>query len=155
MIIAISGTPCTGKTSVAEALGERIGYKVIHLNKLAEEMGFYCGYDEKRECKIVDIEKVKKEIKRIFKRYKNIIIESHYSHCIPSDVVIILRCNPKELRNRMELRGWNKKKIDENIEAEIMEICKTEALEMGKNIVEVDTTGKKIERVVEEIIKYI
>ena len=43
--------------------------------------------------------------------------------------------------------------IDENIEAEIMEVCKTEALEQGKKIKEIDTAGKSSEETAEEIHK--
>jgi adenylate kinase len=153
MIIAVSGTPCTGKTSIASLLGKRLGYRVVHLNGLAEEKGLYCGYDRKRRCKIVDTGKMGREVKKISEKCKNIIIESHYSHSLPSDLVIILRCSPRELRKRMGDKGWDREKIEENVEAEIMEVCKAEALEMGKKVVEVDTTGKAVGEVVGEIVK--
>ena len=150
MIIAVSGTPGTGKTEIAKALAERLKWKFIDLNKLAEENQFYLGYDEKRGCKIVDIEKTRKEIEKL---KGNCVLESHYAHDMPADTVIILRANPGELRKRLEKRGWSGEKIEENIEAEIMEVCKTEALEQGKKVKEVDTTGKSVSQVVEEIIK--
>ncbi len=34
-----------------------------------------------------------------------------------------------------------------------MEVCKSEALEMGKKVLEIDTSGKKPEKVADEIIK--
>ena len=34
-----------------------------------------------------------------------------------------------------------------------MEVIKTEALEMGKKVVDIDTTGKKPENVAKEIMK--
>ncbi len=152
-IIAISGTPGTGKTKVAKELAKRLGWKLIELNKLAEDMSLYSGYDRKRKCKIVDIGRVKKEIEKIAKVNKNLILESHYAHEMPCDFVVILRTNPGELRKRMKAKGWSREKIGENIEAEIMEVCKTEALEHGKNVLEIDTTGKKAERVAEEIAR--
>lgn len=155
MIVSIGGTPCTGKTEVAKVLAEKSGWKLVGLNELAEKKDLYSGYDKKRKCKIVDMGGVEEEIKNLSEKHKNLIIESHYAHCLPSDVTVILRCNPKELRKRMRERGWRTEKIEENIIAEIMEVCKGEALEMGKEVVEVDTAGKSVEEVVGEILKNI
>ncbi len=153
MILAISGTPCTGKTTIAKKLGKKLGWIVIGLNELAEKRNLYCGYDKKRKCKIVDLDRIKKQLKQIAKSERNLIIESHYAHDIPCDIVVILRCNPAELRKRMQSKGWSEAKIEENIEAEIMEICKSEALELGKKIIEIDTTGKPSEAVIKEIVE--
>ncbi|MEM5812423.1 MAG: adenylate kinase family protein [Candidatus Aenigmatarchaeota archaeon] len=155
MIVSISGTPKTGKTSVAKALAKILGWKMVSLNSLAKERGFYIGYDRTRKCKVVDIPKIRKEIANISKIHKNLIVESHYSHEIGCDIVVILRTNPKELRKRMKKSGWPKRKIEENVEAEIMEVVKGEALEKAKSVLEIDTTGKKPEQVAESIAKKI
>jgi len=152
MIIVISGTPGTGKTDIAKALAEKLGWKLIELNKLAEEADLYEGYDEKRKCRVVDIEKMEMEISKLGGNY---VLESHYAHDMPADIVIILRVNPGELRKRLEKRGWSNEKIDENVEAEIMEVCKTEALEQGRDVFEVDTTGKSAEEILGEIISHL
>lgn len=128
MILSISGTPQTGKTSVAKALAKKLGWALVSLNQLAKEKGLYSGYDKARRSRIVDIKKLRTEIAKISRKEKNLILESHYSHDMPCDFVVILRTNPKELRKRMQKAGWNGKKIEENIEAEIMEIVKSEAL---------------------------
>ena len=153
MIISICGTPCTGKTSVAKLLAKRLGYKYIDLNEIAQKKNCYAGYDKKRKAKIVDTELVQKEIDKMDNR--NLVLDSHYSHDIKNDLTVILRTNPSELRGRMKRKGWGKEKIEENIEAEIMEVCKTEALEYGRKVLEIDTTGKKPYSVVEEIIEKI
>ncbi len=150
MRLCISGTPATGKTTIAKLLAKKLKWKLIELNKLAEDKNLYCGYDKKRNVKIVDIEKVKKDVEGL--KEKNLIIESHYAHYMPCDLVIILRVNPAEMRKRGEEKGWKKEKMEENLEAEIMEICKQEAFELGRKILEIDTTGKKYENIVKEII---
>lgn len=152
MILALTGTPGTGKTSVADALGEKTGWRVIHLNQLAQEKDLYSGYDEERECKVVDMKALEKEVKKQSKLH-NLIIEAHYSHSLPCDVVIALRTSPEELRERMKEKGWKKEKVEENILSEIMEVCNIESLEEGKKTIEMDTTGKEPEEVVEGIIK--
>ena len=149
MIICITGTPQTGKSSVAKVLAERLNWKLISLNELAEKKKLYCGYDRERKARVVDIGRIEKEVKKI---KGDLVLESHYSHEIPCNLVVVLRTNPAELRKRMKKLGWNKEKIEENIVAEIMEVCKTEALELGRKVIEIDTTEKKPEEIAEEII---
>jgi adenylate kinase len=152
MIISISGTPKTGKTSVARLLAGKLGWRLVSLNELAERKKLYAGYDNSRKSKIVDLKGLRQEIARISKN-QNLILESHYSHDMPCDVAVILRTNPRELRRRMRKAGWTNAKTEENVEAEIMEVVKGEALESTKKILEIDTTGRKPEWVAEQIIK--
>lgn len=155
MIIAITGTPGTGKTEVAKALAKRLGWWYVSLNELAEEEGFYKGYDEERMCKIVDLDRMREEVHILGISHKNMILDAHYSHEMPCDVVIVLRTDLKELRDRMAKKGWEEGKIKENLSAEAMDICKQEALELNKNTYEFDTTGKTPEEVAKEIEKVI
>jgi len=148
MIVAISGTPATGKTPVARALAKLLGWKLIGLNQLAEDRDLYSGYDEKRRCKIVDIDALADEVKKID---EDAVLESHYAHDMPCDVIIILRCNPAELRRRMEEKGWSKEKIEENLEAEIMGVCSEEARDSGRPVLEIDTTKKRPDAIAKEI----
>jgi broad-specificity NMP kinase/uncharacterized protein (UPF0218 family) len=154
MIIAISGTPATGKTSVAKALAKRMKWPAYSLNEIAKQKNLYKGYDKKRKADIVDIKKLRIEVSKLAKKHKNFIIESHYAHEMPNDLVIILRTNPNELYKRMKEKKWWKEKIEENIEAEIMEVCKQEALE-GNVVYEIDTTNKKPYETAEEIENFI
>jgi adenylate kinase len=153
MIISISGTPKTGKTSVAKALAKKLGWRLVNLNHLASKKRLYLGYDRARKSRIVDIKRLRAEVRKIAKKEKNLILESHYSHDMPCDVVVILRTNPAELRKRMARRGWPKKKTEENIESEIMEVVKGEALESAKKVLEMDTTGRRPEWVAEQIVR--
>ena len=150
-VICISGTPGTGKTEVAKALSQRLGWMVIALNDLAESKDIYAGYDEERDCRIVDEEKVNKELDRVGEMH-NLIAESHYAHEMNCDWVIILRASPAELRERLKARGWKPKKIEENALSEIMEVCKSEAMERGRKVIEFDTTGKTADKVADEIM---
>ena len=127
MLVAISGTPGTGKTTVADALGLALGWHVMHLNGIARSKKLWLGRDRRRGCMVVDVEALQEEVRRIQKKERNLIIESHYAHEMDADVTVILRCSPAELRKRLEKKGWSKTKIDENVEAEIMEVCRQEA----------------------------
>lgn len=150
MILAISGTPGTGKTAVAKQLSKKLGWETIELNKLAKEKDLFSGYDEKRKCDIVDVDRVDEEIKKI---KNDVIIESHFAHDIRSDAIVILRTNPAELRKRLEKKDWKKEKIEENILAEIMEVCLSEAMETDRKVVQINTTKYTPEKAANEIIK--
>ena len=152
VIVAITGTPGTGKDTISGIVAKRLGWNLVDLNKLAKQKGLIKGFDKKRNCEIVDISGLKKEIKKI---RGNAIIQSHYSHELNSDLVIVLRTEPKELKKRLEKRGWLKEKIEENLEAEIMEVCNSEALQKTKDVFEVSTSGRSPEKSAEEAVNII
>ncbi len=145
MLIAITGTPGTGKTSVTKIL-EKNGFSVIYLNELVIEKSFILGKDEKRNSNIVDIEKTDE----YFKKHKTndlVFIDGHLSHLFSNvDKVIILRCHPNKLEENLNIKNWKKEKINENIESEILDIILTEAVDIHKkeNIFEIDTTDLSI-----------
>ena len=64
MIVALSGTPGTGKTSVS-ALLQKEGYEVVSLNEIAIKKGFIEGIDKKRNSKILDINRLSKDMPHI------------------------------------------------------------------------------------------
>ncbi|UCC91910.1 MAG: AAA family ATPase, partial [Candidatus Aenigmatarchaeota archaeon] len=155
MIIAITGTPGTGKTDVAKALAKLLGWWSVSLNDLAEEEDIYKGYDKERMCKVVDIERMRKEVNILAVSHKNIIIEAHYAHEMPSDVVVVLRTEPKVLRKRMIDKGFHTAKIAENMEAEMTDVIKEEAIALQKNVYETDNTSKTPDKVAKEIEDFI
>jgi len=151
MKISISGTPCTGKTEVSKLLSKKLKYKLIQVNELAEKLNAFTGYDKKRECNILDIKKLEREINKI---KDNFVIEGHTSHLFSVDIVIVLRCNPEVLKKRLEKRyPKNNLKVKENLETEILGVITSEAIMTNKNVCEIDTTDKKPEEVVDNILE--
>ena len=163
--IIISGTPGCGKTSVARELSNLITGEIISLNELAISENFSFDYDEDRKTVIVDFKiflpYVLKKIKDLKKeKLPYIIIESHFSDVIPNkyiDYAFILRCNPDELINRLKKKNYNSKKINENIQAEILGNCTNYFIEKNtkKPLFEIDTSNLSTEavaNVIEEII---
>jgi broad-specificity NMP kinase/uncharacterized protein (UPF0218 family) len=153
MIIAITGTPGTGKTEVAKALAKRMKWPFFSLNEIAEKNDFYQGYDKERMAKIVDMDKLREEVNVLASENRNIIIESHYAHGMPCDLVIVLRTEPSVLRKRMTAKGFHSEKIAENLEAEMMEVISDEAKEANANVREIDTTRKTAAAAAKEIEK--
>ena len=140
MIIAISGIPGTGKTVVARLLAKQLNANLIDLKKLKVK----CRIDRKRKTKIIDQKDLQKAVnKELRKGDKRInIIESHLSHLLKADFVIILRTNPLILEKRLKNRNWARKKIKENLQAEILDEITIEAMEKHRNVFEIDTTRK-------------
>lgn len=157
MYVALSGTPGTGKTTVATALAKH-GFTIVRLHKLAQENTCIIGIDKDRSTEIIDIKKLNFFIKKNFIKDVLIFFEGHFGHLLKTmDKVIILRCHPQELNRRLLKKKWRKKKINENVEAETIDIILCEAVEHhpSMNIFEIDTTKKTIETVVTSIIEIV
>lgn len=149
MIIAITGTPGTGKTSVCTVQG----LACVDLNSVIEKKGFYTGVDPKRGSLIADLDKLNEYVRH--KDKEVLVIEGHLAHFLNPDVAIVLRANPSELAKRLEHKGFPPQKIQENVEAETLDIILAEAIELCDIVYEVDTSGKSVEEVaavVREII---
>ena len=164
--VIISGTPGTGKTTLSTKLAKRLDYYYLDVNRLISEYKLYESYDRKRKTKVVDIDKLNKalikEINTLTKKYINerlnkkisinykkskklngIIIDSHLSHYLPKKYVklcIITKCGINELNKRLKKKRYGKNKIQENLQAEIFDICLNEAKERKHKIMAVDTT---------------
>lgn len=160
MIILITGTPGVGKTTVSNVLKDKLNANLIAINELVDEKHIYMGIDPERGYKIVDMDVLFEELDKIVKEIDEsnyILIEGHLSHFYENaDLIIVLRANPDVLRDRMKVKGWEKSKIDENIEAEIIGICSYESYEIhGKKASEIDTSSISPQEVSDLIIKVI
>ena len=148
--IIISGTPGTGKTTLAKELADRTKFEYIDVNQVIESENLCTEYDKKRTCNIINIGKLNKALKKLITKSrklqkKGIIIDSHLSHYLPANLVdlcIITKCDLKELKNRLETRNYSKNKVKENIECEIFDICLIEAREIHPKLTIIDTSKK-------------
>ena len=149
MLIALTGTPGTGKTTAAALLP----YKVIDLNEIVKG-GYNLGWDEERGCLEADMEGLEKRLFEIVTERKEdiIVLEGHFSHFF-ADEAIVLRLNPHELKKRLSARGYSDLKIRENLEAEAIDVILTEAVELCSRVSEIDTTDKSPPQVAEIIAK--
>ena len=152
MRIAITGTPGVGKTTVSKVLGEKLGIKVIDITEVVKDYNLYTEKDEDMDSYVIDFEKFENFIEEIEKREKDVILDGHVSHLLNPDYTIVLRCNPEIVKERLEKRGYKPKKVLENVQAEILDICLCES--EGK-VYEIDTTNRDVEDIVNEIVEAI
>lgn len=110
--IAVTGTPGCGKTTLCS----KLAYPVISVHELAEEYECIDEVDVDGAAPI-DIEKLSQSW---VKPTELTLIDGHLSHLLPVDAIIILRCNPKVLKERLQSRGYSKIKVDQNVEIEMM-----------------------------------
>ena len=136
MLVAITGTPGTGKTSACAIL-DRMGYAVLDLEEVARREGCVVGRDDARGSDEVDIDLLRA---KLHVPAKLAFLRGHYSHRMDVDTVIVLRCRPSVLRQRLEDRGWPPSKIRENVEAEAIDAILQEAAGRLPFVFEVDTT---------------
>lgn len=156
-IIFISGTPCTGKTTVSELLSDKLNCKLVKINDLAICDNLVLGTDKDKGYKIIDIDALNESLSDIISSSDNLIVEGHLSHlCYGADKLIILRCRPEILEKRLALRDYSDAKIHENLEAEALGVCSAEALEIYENnIYELDVSDLTPDEIVYILIDLI
>ena len=142
--MALTGTPGTGKTAIADELIMAAGavgdmdIVVLHMNDLVlATPRAVLGQDEERDSLEVDLRAVNRSIKSRWSRGpakgRILIVEGHLSHLIDVDHAIVLRCHPEVLRARLERRGYAPAKVAENVEAEAIDVITIEAVDrLGK-----------------------
>lgn len=147
MRVAVTGTPGTGKTTATNHVESDL--EVVHLNDLIREEGLAEGEDPERGSLIADLDALKE---RLADR-EDVIVESHLAHHIDVDRVVVLRCHPRELRERLLSRGEDSAKAAENAEAEALDVILSEAVEAHglENVYEIDTTDRDPDSVAADI----
>ena len=156
-MIAVSGTPGTGKSVFARALVKRLGASVIELNTLITEKKIYTLDSD--GTKVANLSKMRKEFARAIKDFSGpIVVEGLLAHLLQKKLlthVVVLRTRPKVLERRLRTRDYSNAKMRENIEAEALDIILWEAVDAHgiDKIYEIDTTGLKPDAAVDLFLK--
>ncbi|MEM2006774.1 MAG: adenylate kinase family protein [Sulfolobales archaeon] len=158
--IAISGTPGTGKSVVGTLVSRSLDIGLVELSDFVLENKLVVSYDDERLSFVIDEHKLREHLRRLIAERGRVLVIGHYSEIIDDDVldkIIILRINPVELAERLSKRGWPPKKVLENVEAELLGVCTSNALleHPPNKVCEVDVTGKSVEDVSKEVIEIV
>ena len=140
MRIVITGTPGSGKSTIAKRLSKKLGAPVIDIKKVVQAKKILGKNKE------VSIPKLRSALS-FLKNKKNFIVEGHLA-CevkIPSDFVFVLRCNPKTLQKRLSKRKYSKKKLAENLLAEMLDYCTQRvSVVYGRKPIEIDSSKRSL-----------
>ncbi|MDD1718685.1 MAG: adenylate kinase family protein [Methanoregulaceae archaeon] len=148
MMVGITGTPGTGKSSVADELAAR-GCRVV---RLIETIGPYViGKDPVRGVDMVDEERWSGEFIPV-----DGFVEGQLAHLLPCDRVVVLRCRPDVLADRLRTRGYPEEKVRENVEAEALDVILIETLEEHppQTILELETTTEVPSRIADLVLLF-
>ncbi len=147
-IVAITGTPGVGKTSISRKLHKKIrGSVLIDVNSVAKDNKLYLGKDRSGE-KIVDIKKLARIINIAIKKIDNrvILLEGHLLCDMKIDgaTAIVLRIHLDVLKKRLLKRKYGIEKIRDNVICEATDYCGIHARRNYRNVREFLSTDKDI-----------
>ena len=145
MKIGLTGTPGTGKTTLAN----KLPFDIVHLNEYMRENDI--GEEIENGELEIDLEELKQNQPEA--SGKDLLIEGHLSHFLDLDYCIVLRTNPETLENRLNKRDYSEEKVRENVESEALDVILSQAVQNQDKVFEIDTTNKTPEETAEKIIE--
>jgi adenylate kinase len=146
--VALTGTPGTGKTAVADRIKER--WPAMEVGDLA--LKTRTGRRLRDGDVEVDMERLSDWIKRESARGKPCVVVGHLAHLLPIRDAVLLRCHPLELEKRLaRARRGDAEQRRANAAAEATDLILREAVDLRRRIWEVDTTGRSVEDVAREV----
>ncbi|KAF2731212.1 P-loop containing nucleoside triphosphate hydrolase protein [Polyplosphaeria fusca] len=129
--IVITGTPGVGKTTHAEELARNLGFTHLSINQIVKDESFHEGKDEGTGSWVVDEDKLLDHLESTsLSATGGYILDWHACDLFPErwiDLVVVLRCGSETLYDRLVKRGYGGKKLEENMDAEIMQVVLEEA----------------------------
>lgn len=152
ILVAITGTPATGKSTLAKRIAKSTGCRMIEINDVVERKKLFSSKD-KYGSKIVRLPELETEVKREIRSQKGMVLL--VGHLAPElrfsyDIAVVTRAPLKELVKRMKKRGYPIGKMKENLMSEALDYCGSVIKGMSKETYEVSTKSES-----ELVIKYL
>ena len=129
--ILLSGTPGTGKSTLAKKLSEETVLCWINVGDFAKEKGFLGEWDEEYECHVLEEDPLLDEMEEMVAK-GGCIVDHHVTDFFPErffDIVFIMRTENDVLYDRLSGRGYTGKKFEDNLQCEIFQTVLEEARE--------------------------
>ena len=109
----------------------------VNINDLAKREKFLLEYDEENQCHILDDDAVSDYLdSEYFQKStapSGLVIDYHSAGIVPETdhvhAIIVVRCSNDKLFDRLKQRKYSDKKIEQNIQSEIFQVCLDEAQE--------------------------
>ena len=163
--VLITGVPGTGKTTLADALAERVGAERLDVGALARSEGFHGVYDAEMDTHELAEEALLDRMEEMLasKEERGGGVRGGLSlvRVVPGAVVRprvrALTCveQTATLYERLSDRGYSEKKIRENVECDIFQVVVEEAKDSFENVtVRSNATLDDMEETVRELAEW-
>ncbi|WP_323676974.1 adenylate kinase family protein [Halorubellus sp. PRR65] len=164
--VAVTGTPGTGKTTATDRLLDRVdagdfddldapgtdglgvdSVDVVHLNDVVQSEALYDDVDEDRGSVVVDLDALAAWVDEYVAAADAdvVVFDSHLAHHLDADRVVVLRCHPETLDDRLTDRGEPAAKAAENAESEALDVVLGESVDAHgtDSVYEIATTDRE------------
>lgn len=129
--ILITGTPGSGKTTLSGRLSEALGMEHVNVGDVVRMEECHEGKDSDFDAFILDEDKLMDVLEPRLEQ-GNMLLDFHTCDIFPEelvDLVLVLQVNTEQLYDRLQGRGYEQHKVNENMECEIMQVVHEEARE--------------------------
>ena len=137
-VIGLTGTPGTGKKTIAPLLARRLKVTAVSIDELASPRGLVRAGE-------LDTKAMSRVISGLI--HVRCVLYGHLlADVLPpaaAERVVVLRCDPAKLKLRLEERGYTRNKVMANVEAELIGLVASSAIQAfgPKKSFEFDTTN--------------
>ncbi len=150
MRLALTGAPGTGKTTLAAVLQH--SFEVHAVRDLAAACGAL-GAAEDDGAHPIDVGRLTVHMDGM---EGGCLIEGHLSHLLAPDAIVVLRCAPRRLQERLQDRGYNAAKVTANVEWELLGGVHAELRDAGIDVplLELDTSTTDANVLAERVLAW-
>ena len=148
-VVALTGTPGVGKTTVSALLSGSpplSPFRTVEVQDLPRPAQGRRSRGRRTPTTpvTVDLPALSREVDRLRRdgRPGTLVLVGHLSHLLPVQEVFLLRASPAAIQRRLAGRGGTERSRRENVEAERIDLILQEAVDLGRTIYELDTTGR-------------
>ena len=130
--ILVTGTPGTGKTTLASKLCKEIeGFNHINIGEFAKARGHLGQWDEEYQSHELEEDPLLDDLEEPLSA-GGALVDHHVTDFFPErffDVIFVLRADNATLHDRLTARGYKDKKLEDNLQCEIFQTVLDEARE--------------------------
>ena len=127
-----------GKSRLCQALcPDNTSPKYVSIKEIAKQQKVLLEHDDENECEILDDDAIYDYFENEYFQADSVpsglVIDYHSPGIIPDNDAIhgifVVRCSNDKLYDRLKQRNYSEKKIEQNIQSEIFQVCLDDAHE--------------------------